>query len=148
MQLVPLPLAWLRALSPRTLPLLENVDFRLRRRSDSHSPAVDRSVVNWRGTGPVLSFAVFLLGLTRTFAVDHLRRTVEALTVAGVLVALAGIVQKPLYAGRVLGIWQPEAGGSPFGPFVNKNHFAGWMLMALPLTLALLCAGLSGRCAA
>jgi O-antigen ligase len=30
--------------------------------------------------------------------------------------------------------------GSPFGPFVNKNHFAGWMLMALPLTFGLLCA--------
>ena len=29
-------------------------------------------------------------------------------------------------------------GGSPFGPFVNKNHFAGWMLMALPLTIGLL----------
>ena len=32
---------------------------------------------------------------------------------------------------------------SPFGPFVNKNHFAGWMLMALPLTLGLVCAGIS-----
>ena len=26
---------------------------------------------------------------------------------------------------------------SPFGPFVNKNHFAGWMLLALPVTLGL-----------
>src|SRR5687767_5033383 len=34
-------------------------------------------------------------------------------------------------------------GGDPFGPFVNKNHFAGWMLMALPLTIALLCAGIA-----
>jgi O-antigen ligase len=33
-------------------------------------------------------------------------------------------------------------GGAPFGPFVNKNHFAGWMLMALPLVLALLCGGI------
>jgi O-antigen ligase len=30
----------------------------------------------------------------------------------------------------------------PFGPFVNKNHFAGWMLLALPLVIALLCAGI------
>jgi O-antigen ligase len=92
--------------------------------------------------GLYVSFAVFLLGLTRIFAVDHLRRTAEALTIAGVLVALAGIVQKPLSAGRVLGLWQPEAGASPFGPFVNRNHFAGWMLMELPLTMSLLCGGL------
>jgi O-antigen ligase len=33
--------------------------------------------------------------------------------------------------------------GSAFGPFVNKNHFAGWMLMGLPLTIGLLCAAIS-----
>jgi O-antigen ligase len=33
--------------------------------------------------------------------------------------------------------------GSPFGPFVNKNHFAGWMLMALPVTFGLLCANVA-----
>jgi O-antigen ligase len=142
-QLVPLPLAWVGALSPRTLSLLENVDFQygagLIR---THPLSIDPSSTAV-ALGLYLSFALFLLGLTRIFAVDHLRRTVEALTIAGVLVALAGIVQKPLYAGRVLGVWRPEeAGASPFGPFVNRNHFAGWMLMALPLTMALLCAGL------
>ena len=34
-------------------------------------------------------------------------------------------------------------GGQPYGPFVNKNHFAGWMLMGLPLTLGLLCAAVA-----
>ena len=141
-QLVPLPLGWLASLSPRALPLLENVDFQygagLVR---THPLSIDPSstVV---ALGLYLSFAVFLLGLTRIFSVDHLRRTAEAVTIAGVLMALAGIVQKPLYAGRVLGVWQPEAGAIPFGPFVNRNHFAGWMLMALPLPMALLCAGL------
>ena len=141
-QLVPLPLAWIGALSPRTLSLLENVDFQygagLIR---THPLSIDPSSTAV-ALGLYLSFAAFLLGLTRIFAVDHLRRTAEALTIAGVVVALTGIVQKPLYAGRVLGMWQPEAGASPFGPFVNKNHFAGWMLMALPLAMALLCAGL------
>ena len=79
---------------------------------------------------------MLLLGLTRIFAIDHAPpHSSRRLTIVGVVLALAGIVQKPLYAGRVLGFWEPEAGGSPFGPFVNKNHFAGWMLMALPLTL-------------
>jgi O-antigen ligase len=141
-QLVPLPLAWVATLSPRALPLLENIDFAygaglLRTHPLSIDPSATAVALCLYG-----SFAVFLLGLTRIFAIDLLRRTAEALTVAGVLVALAGIVQKPLYAGRVLGMWQPEMGAIPFGPFVNRNHFAGWMLMALPLTMALLCAGL------
>src|SRR5262249_16267808 len=53
-----------------------------------------------------------------------------------------GIIQKPLYQGRLYGFWTPIEQGDVFGPFVNRNHFAGWMLMALPITLGLLCAGL------
>jgi O-antigen ligase len=141
-QLLPLPLAWLAVVSPHTLSLLANVDFEygagLVR---THSLSIDPSSTAV-ALGLYLSFAVLLLGLMRVMASDHLRRMVEALTIAGALLALAGIVQMPLYAGKVLGLWQVEAGASPFGPFVNKNHFAGWMLMALPLTVALLCAGL------
>ena len=141
-QLVPLPLAWLDTLSPRMLPLLENVDFEYGAGLVRTHPLSIDPPSTAVALGLYFSFVVFLLGLTRIFAIDHLRRTVEALTIAGVLLALAGIVQKPLYAGRVLGVWQPEFGANPFGPFVNRNHFAGWMLMALPLTMALLCAGL------
>jgi hypothetical protein len=58
------------------------------------------------------------------------------------VLALVGIVQKPLYSGAIYGIWELELGRMPFGPFVNRNHFAGWMIMVLPLTLALLSAGI------
>jgi O-antigen ligase len=64
-------------------------------------------------------------------------------TVIGGIVALVGIVQKPLFAGQIYGFWTPQQIGNPFGPFVNKNHFAGWMLMCIPLTLGLICAGLT-----
>jgi O-antigen ligase len=56
-----------------------------------------------------------------------------------VLLALTGIIQKPLFTGKLYGFWTPQMHGDPFGPFVNRNHFAGWMLMALPVTLGLLC---------
>jgi O-antigen ligase len=140
-QLVPLPLTLIERISPAVPSVLARIDFAYGAgMTSSHSLSIDPS-----GTavalGLYLSFALLLVGLTRVFAADHVRRAVEALTVVAVALALAGIVQKPLYAGRVLGMWEPQSGGSPFGPFVNKNHFAGWMLMVLPLTLALLCAG-------
>lgn len=60
----------------------------------------------------------------------------EALTVIGVLLAVTAIIHKPLYAGKIYGFWKPwQSEVEPFGPFVNRNHFAGWMLMALPVTL-------------
>ena len=40
----------------------------------------------------------------------------------------------------VYGFWKPLHGGNPFGPFINRNHFAGWMVMALPLVVGYSCA--------
>src|SRR5207248_10496984 len=64
------------------------------------------------------------------------------LVTLGRVVAMIGIVQRPLFTGKIYGFWTPLAGplrfgpgGGPFGPFVNRNHFAGWMLMALPLSI-------------
>ncbi len=63
--------------------------------------------------------------------------------IIGVGLAIVGIVQKPLYTGKIYGFWISQEGGNPFGPFVNKNHFAGWMLMAIPVALGYLCAGIA-----
>ena len=141
-QLVPLPLAWLERVSPAAAPLLGNIDFAYGAGLLRFHPASIDPPATATALALYVCFASMLLGLTRAMAVEHARRTVEALTLVGVLLALVGIVQKPLYSGFVLGVWEPQRGGSPFGPFVNKNHFAGWMLMAIPLVLALLCAGL------
>src|SRR5206468_7611000 len=70
-------------------------------------------------------------------------RLAAGIAVSGVLLALTGIVQKALGATQPLGFWATIEGGSPYGPFVNRNHFAGWMLMAVPLCLGLLCAMVS-----
>jgi O-antigen ligase len=57
----------------------------------------------------------------------------------GVAMALVGIVQKAMWNGKIYGFWTPYEAGDSFGPFVNRNHFAGWMLMALPLAIGYFC---------
>ena len=141
-QLIPLPLSWLRSLSPNVLALLEKTDYTYGAGlTRVHALSIDpgATVV---AMALFVSFAVFTIGLGRTMAVRPPRRLVEAVAVFGVLLALIGIIQKALYSGRLLGFWEPQSAGSPFGPFVNKNHFAGWMVMALPLSVGLLCSGL------
>jgi len=57
--------------------------------------------------------------------------------------ALCGMIQNAAGNERIYGFWTPLlAGAQSFGPFVNKNHFAGWMLLVLPMTLGLFLAGL------
>jgi len=142
LQLVPMPVAWLTVVSPRTVEALREIDPVFAAGLDrTHAVSIAPSAT---ATAAVLygSFVVFLLGLTRLLSLAGTRRFAEHLTILAVLLSLVGIIQKPLYHGRLYGFWAPNEQGDPFGPFVNRNHFAGWMLMALPITLGLLCAGL------
>ena len=88
------------------------------------------------GLAFLAGFGLFLLGLARVLDGRHLRVFVQGLAALGVVIAFAGIIQAALGNGKVYGFWQPiNANARPFGPFINGNHFAGWMLMAVPLVV-------------
>src|SRR5271156_186584 len=53
-------------------------------------------------------------------------------------VSLLGIAQHFASATKIYGLRTLTAGGDPFGPFVNRNHFAGFVELTLPAGLALL----------
>src|SRR5260370_1085351 len=55
---------------------------------------------------------------------------------SGLLVALYGIVARTFFGNRLYGLI-PVPTIAPFGPFVSKNHFAGYVEMAALLTLGL-----------
>jgi O-antigen ligase len=55
-------------------------------------------------------------------------------------VSLFGIVQFLSYNGKIYWL-QPLSGGSPFGPYVNHNHFAGFVELLDPIGLAMLAGG-------
>ena len=141
-QLFPLPVHTLSSFSPHTVDLLHNLN-----------PAFAAGLTRWHAISVwpndtlvafvlYASLALLLVGTARLLSLTGGRRLVQALTVFGVILALIGIIQKPLYTGAIYGLWSLDIGRMPFGPFVNRNHFAGWMLMALPLTLALLSGGI------
>jgi O-antigen ligase len=67
-------------------------------------------------------------------------RVAQSVVAIGFVVALIGIVFAGDQSGRVYGFWQPRSAGAPFGPFVNRNHYAGWMLMGTLLGFGYFCA--------
>ena len=90
----------------------------------------------WIGLGLVAGFGVFLLGLARALGGRHLRVFAPGLAGIGLLMAVVAIVQAALWNGKVYGFWQPvNSNAVPFGSFINRNHYAGWMLLALPVVL-------------
>jgi len=59
----------------------------------------------------------------------------------GAILGLLGLVSEPGLPGKVLMFRDNTGGGSPYGPFVNRNHFALAMELTLPAALALFLAG-------
>ncbi len=60
---------------------------------------------------------------------------VRAVTFLAVLVAIEALAQKATFNGKIYWFWESQfkVASNHFGPFVNRNHFAGWMLLALCL---------------
>jgi O-antigen ligase len=66
---------------------------------------------------------------------ERFRRVVA---VVGLVISLVAIVQLGAGARKIYGFFTPLERGVVFGPFANRNHFAGYMLMVVPTCLALL----------
>lgn len=145
LQLVPLPAAMLKAVSPGTHAFLQQYDLAYSVTAPAHPLSIaPRSTMV--GLAFVAALGIFLAGLLRAFARSGVRRLVAAVVVLGAVVAVIAIVQKLVlgdhtYMGmKIYGFWTPESKlVVPFGPFVNRNHYAGWMLMVMPLAAGYLC---------
>lgn len=60
------------------------------------------------------------------------------LLVLGFVVSVFGIIQHFTFNGRLYWFREMRYGGIPFGPYVNRNHFAGLVELIVPLGLSIL----------
>src|SRR5271155_986338 len=69
---------------------------------------------------------------------DHVRQFVWFLLSLGFAVSLFGIIQQFTFNGKLYWLVSLPSGAAPFGPFVDGDHFAGFVELTAPLGLALL----------
>jgi len=143
LQLAPMPLVLISRISPETVRVIRQLDFAVASGLLDRHPLSIAPALTLTSLILFVSNAILLFGCARLFSTRGARRTAEAIAALGVALALTGIIQSRFFTGKIYGFWLPLEGASPFGPFVNRNHFAGWMLMALPLTFGLLLGGLT-----
>ena len=80
------------------------------------------------------------------FATGGVRSVVRAIAWLGLLVSAIAIVQHATAPHRLYWYFRPEASSArPYGPFVNRNDLACWLVMAIPLTLGYAVARISSR---
>jgi O-antigen ligase len=134
-QLVPLSHAALLAMSPFTDAFLLDHDFLYATMSATGAPAHPLSIdpeATWQCVAFVVALGVLFLGLARGLTRRETQQIVAGVIVLGVVMALLGVIQRAISPGKIYGF---RSAGAPFGPFANRNHFGGWMLMSLPLAI-------------
>ncbi|MCA1560695.1 MAG: O-antigen ligase family protein [Acidobacteria bacterium] len=143
LQIIPLP----RGVIARLSPAADRI---------SHATALVASTdpiplsVNPRATTLSLAIAaccvLLFFSTRRLFAQGGLRTTIRLVAVAGVLLSALAMAQHATGRGTLYWTWRmTDVGATPFGPFVNRNHFATWAMMAALLCTGYLMSHLSAR---
>ncbi len=136
LQLVPLPPFLLKLASPGTHALYTETLWA------AEPDAWGSLSVNKRATLAeffrIASYAAFyILTVQLLSRKDLLKKTVRIVAVFITGLSFFGMVQHFLWNGKIYWIRELTLGGTPFGPFVNRNHYAGLAAMVLPLVLCL-----------
>ena len=142
-QLLPLPRRVLDTLSPRAPAILNNISVTFATGAvDTPALSVDPRDTRTALLG-LAALSLYLIGVSGQLGRGDLRRLPRGLAVFAVFMALFGILSREYSNSLVYWFWEPQDSfsASLFGPFVNRNHFGGWMLM----TVCLLVGSLFGQ---
>ena len=144
LQLIPLPRPVLDTVSPRATTILNAFSLTYAASGGTGPAAVSIDPARtWTAFLAGVALAMYLLGVATNVGRSNLRKIPRLLAAFAVPLALFGIVSRGSSTRLVYWFWQPQdsIGAAITGPFVNKNHFGGWMLM----TICLLVGSLFGQ---
>jgi hypothetical protein len=151
-QLIPLTPHAIARISPATDGFLSQYDLAYRLSSaggvaDYRHPLSIKPAGTWLSLAALAALGLLLVGAARGLGHRSLGALAPGLVLVGFALALVGIIQSGLYSRdpnpvlKAYGFWETiNKDTYPFGPFVNRNHFAGWMLLALPIAIGYFCA--------
>jgi O-antigen ligase len=82
-------------------------------------------------------FAAFVIAANFFTSRKHLRMLATTLVIYGLMISVFAILQHLTWNGRFYWL-RSTYGTSVFGPFANRNHFAGYIGMLVPVPVALI----------
>lgn len=140
LQMLPLPSGVVQLISPHSLRLQGLLQLAM--------PHASRTLtIDEIGTrdGFAAAAAVILVfwAARDAFSQGGLRSAARLITIGGAIAGLAGLAARATAPTLLLWTWPvADPAAKPYGPFVNRNHFATWLLMAACLAAGYLVAHL------
>jgi O-antigen ligase len=85
----------------------------------------------------ILSYGAVGLVIMNNFSKkSQIIRLLTVISIIGFIAAVFGIIQKFTWNGMIYWVQPVAKAAMPFGPFVNKNYFAGLMELTIPIAAA------------
>lgn len=142
LQLVPLPYSILQRIDPHAIPLRAVLWLPVQTADNATGLPISilpRATLAALG---IFAAAVLLFWTCRKICeIGGTGRIVRSIALIGLIASVAAIVQRVENRELLYGYWRPlDPGARPYGPFVNRNHFATWAIMACPLIFGYLLA--------
>ena len=139
-QLVPLPRHVAALLSPKSADILSRYSLTFAGERANHPLSINPSATLTALMG-LAALSLYLAGLPALLSRTDLRALPRNVILFAIPLALFGMYTRQHNNGLVYGFWhtQEHDYSNGFGPFINRNHFAGWMLMATCLAIGALC---------
>ena len=135
LQLLPLPLPVRSALTPNRAAVEAQLVFN----PSSGGPLTLDPMATARALAVGIALVLIFLSARALFErQEGLRNVCRGIAWVGLLLAAEAFIQRALSPSLIYGVWRPADLASnilPWGPFINRNDFAAWLLMAIPLTL-------------
>jgi len=135
LQLIPLPLSFIRTISPATAKfwLLTGISPTSWRPLSCY-PGLTFSELLKLLSYLIISIVLFLYQPRGKTKVNFISTLIISIIMVGFIISMVGIIQHFSCPGKLYGFREIKSGAS-FGPYVNRNHFAGYIQMVLPLAL-------------
>lgn len=84
----------------------------------------------------LLTYLIVLFLIAQAYTqTSHWRGYIWFLMTLGFLVSIFGILQYLTFNGKLYWLREIHYAGYPFGPYANRNHFAGFAEMVIPMAL-------------
>jgi O-antigen ligase len=129
LQMMPLPPAVLRALSPATASLQDAYTLQP---LGTWRPISVHAGATRAGFALALAAAFVFWGAREAFSHGGTRAATRLLAWIGFACALVSLAQRATAPGTVLWKWTvPDPRAAPFGPFVDRNQLATWLVLTI-----------------
>ena len=148
LQLVPLPIDFLRTISPSTVELLAISG--VAEKGSWHSLSLYPHITKDELYKILAYFSVFVVIIHHYRTKEQIGRVVNTIIVLGCGLVIFAIIQKLTWNGKMYWFYPLSPGiksdlNHIWGPYINRNHFAGYLEMAVPLAIGMLLYQLARR---